>query len=409
MLRILTSVAVALPAAEAIFVTPSSPCSVKCGNVQGSTPVDDLVCDPKEFVPGGNQMFQSCVECELSSGYSRGTQTDVEAALYNMRLATSFCLFGHEDGSVPDIGVCLTSKACGPFRDAMLFGNVSVEADGYDYCALWPIADDTDFDGCRDCLQSAHFNYMANFFVALQAGCEQQPVPGVLLGLDGSVFSTDDVNITAPSPTAAVDPDWFDDGPLPLGAKVGIAIGGLALLLTVAGFFIVWNGKRRRRAFLRTLEKKYGNQGWPSPQTQGDMFETPSSSRPLRGWDDSPMSVQTEAEKLWPRYVSPYSSQYNSPVNGADVSGMQWPAATLSPQREIGVALGGDDKWAPPYDGGKGKQVQPESYEMHQVESAGQMTAQGQPAHLQNDAPVLGHPGYGRKSDSPPLRYAPYE
>lgn len=246
-------------------------------------------------------------------------------------------------------------------------------------------------------------------FAVLQAGCEQQPVPGVGLGLSGDVFSTDDVEVTAPSPTAAVDPNWFDHGPISLGAKVGIAIGGLILVLSIAGFCIVWNGKRRRRAYLRTLEKKYGNQGWPSPQNHAEMFETPVSQHPLRGWDDSPMSVQTEAEKLWPRYVSPYSSQYNSPVSGNEGPSMQWPAAALSPQREIGVALGGEDptdKWAAStLHEGKGKDKQPESYEMHNVDSAGG-SRPSQHTHTTQAAPVLGHPGYGRKSDSPPLRYA---
>jgi hypothetical protein len=434
MLRIITTLAAAgalLPAADAILASPGSPCASKCGNVQRSTPKDDLVCGQDNYAIGTGQTFKSCLECEITSDYSSGGRTDVESSLFNLRLTTSYCLWGFPENEEVESTPCTTSKACEPFRDAIQSGkksgNLDPDVGGYDYCALWPVADEQDFEGCRDCLRLAEREYMANFFSVLQAGCEQQPKPGMTLGLDGDVFSTDDVQITEPGPMVKPDPSWFEEGPITLGGKVGIAIGGIALLLSLAGCGVVWNGKRRRRAYLRRLERKYGNQGWPSPQnaTQGEMFETPISQRPLRGWDDSPMSAQTaatgDAEKPWGRYVSPYSSQYNSPVAGAGVGGegpsMQWPAAALSPQREIGVALGGGDaggdKWVPsapapasPAGDVKGKD-RDESYEMHRVDSAGG-TWTRQPVNLQG-APVLGHPGFGRAADSPPLRYSPHE
>lgn len=208
----------------------------------------------------------------------------------------------------------------------------------------------------------------------LQAGCEQKPEPGVTVAVEGDLFSTDHVNVTEPTPMATVDPAWFDNGPLNLSAKVGIAVGGFVVLLIIAGFLIVWNGKRRRRAYLRKLDTKFTNRGWPSNHGQGEMFETPVSQRPLRGWDDSPMD--SSPDKPFPRYISPYASQCNSPSNAQDMASMPWPSAALARNHNIGVAHGGDSQsgssnngWGTSSDE-KGKTTLVESYEMHDVESS---------------------------------------
>lgn len=255
----------------------------------------------------------------------------------------------------------------------------------------------------------------------LEAGCQQKPIAGVNLGLKGNIFSSDIVNITAPTPTAKVDPAWFDHGPLTLGGKVGVAVGGFIFLLILTGVFIVCRGRRRRKAFLRNLQAsmpqmKAGPGGWPSMPMQHDTGETPISQRPLRNWDDSPVTGNTE--KTFPRYFSPYSSQFNSPISATDVNHMPWPEPALgstmgSPNspREIGLALGSavdinsagsSQRWPlSPDDKGKMKD---ESYEMQHVDSAGSgAVANRQPVHV--EAPILGHPGYGRNSDSPPRQY----
>ena len=251
---------------------------------------------------------------------------------------------------------------------------------------------------------------------ALQAGCEQQPDGDLALGIDGDIFSSTPVEITAPTPHISVDPSWFDQGPLDVGAKAGIAAGGVVLVLAVAGFFIVWRGKRRRRAFLATLASsrpiQKGKGGWPSSplaRGPGEMGETPLSQRPLRGngWNDSPMTDATE--QPYGRYFSPYSSQYTSPVNGSEAQGAQWPqSAAGRSQHSIGLALSPEDRY---HDGnlmdaaasGKGRVYDDGSYEMHEVGSAGGSTRDRR--RSQQEAPVLGHPGYGRNSESPPRRY----
>lgn len=261
--------------------------------------------------------------------------------------------------------------------------------------------------------------------VALQVGCDQKPTAGSTISVSGSIFSKTLMNETTPTPTSS----WTtigDSGPLSLGAKAGIAIGGLCALLALAGFCVVCTGRRRRRAFLRKLEMQHRDSGWPHPGVRGagagglvvhrgpDMNETPLSQKPLRGWDDSPQSATASdvPSSGYGRYFSPYSSQQTSPVNGAEAAAaMAWPrefhtqpvygaeafpaAAAQDHRREeetavgaaaaplpIGLALGGDEpslrskvsdqSVQSKGVGGPGKEVVDniEEYELHDVSSS---------------------------------------
>lgn len=181
--------------------------------------------------------------------------------------------------------------------------------------------------------------------VLLQVGCDQRPSLGATIAVTGSLFSTTLLAEATPSPTGSwTNPS--DSGPISLGAKVGIAIGALCLVLVAAGVFIVCNGRRRRRAFLRKLEmrQREADGGWPHSSYAGsgrhggnshgiinrgpEMNDTPLSQKPLRGWDDSPQSatMSEPGSSSGARYFSPYASQQTSPVNG--VPGQmyhQWP------------------------------------------------------------------------------------
>ncbi|KAF7561302.1 hypothetical protein G7046_g2839 [Stylonectria norvegica] len=376
MLRLLTSFAVVgavLPAAQAVLVTPGSPCSTSCGNVLDATTPADVICSQDGYSVGTGQLFEGCVNCELSSGYRNEQETDTQWMLYNLRYATSYCLFGTPDNKNVISTPCITSTACGPFKNAIEFKNMSSNTESYDYCALWPVTDTKDFNGCKQCLQAGNQEYLANFITVLQAGCEQQPISGDSVGIEGSIFSHDNVNATVASAVPTVDPDWFDHGAISLGGKVGIAIGGVVFLLVLAGFFIIWNGKRRRKAYLRSLEDRNAHKGWPSPHNPGEMRETPLSQRPLRGWDDSPQSANTDVN--FPRYFSPYSSQYNSPVSALEQPSMPWPdtahAANHSPNHSIGLAVHPDGVWDPNLMDAQRHMGGHEAYEMHDVESAG--------------------------------------
>lgn len=186
-------------------------------------------------------------------------------------------------------------------------------------------------------------HYLNNFVVMLNATCSQKPAAGSTISVAGNPFSTIPMNVTTPTPTPL-----FTYNPshtaVPIGARVGIAVGGIIVILAVAGCCVVCNGKRRRRRFLRELEKRHADAaGWPHPKAPHggtDMLETPASQRPLRGWDDTPASAATEAstDPGLGRHFSPYSSTYNSPVSAMDGPTMRnWP--TLSPQKLTQVQM----------------------------------------------------------------------
>lgn len=228
--------------------------------------------------------------------------------------------------------------ACEPLGGAFSYKNMSTTAGALDYCKKWH---QESYPRCSECLIPLQMDkirgiYQNNLLTILEAACEQKTDPGFTVSIAGDPFDpTVAVAIVEPhADFSSVDaPDY---GPVSLGARVGIAFGGLAFILIVAGVCIVCNGKRRRRAFLRELERRHGGQGWPHPKSRyggggngPDMFETPVSQRPLRGWEnESPVSAHTDAP--FQRYFSPYSSQYASPVVGPEGPGSnnghhQWP------------------------------------------------------------------------------------
>lgn len=360
----------------------------------------------------------------------------------------------------------MSSRACGVLKNAIQFGNFSTNVGAYDYCQHWDFSDLT--NGCEQCLRASDDDYLANMVALLQVGCSQKPAAGATVAVEGGIFSTTLLQEGTPTPVNSWNGDT-DSGPLSLGAKVGVAIGGLCFALVVAGFCIVCNGRRRRRAYLRKLEMRQKDAGWPHHGAAGggggggpssssggsggvinrgaDMNETPLSQKPLRGWDDSPLSA-TATDTSYGRYFSPYSSHYNSPVSAAGtpaIMAQQWPsfhdhlsphsphgyhdqhhgfpssaqekamhdqhdaeAAAAGPSSahqpiHIGVALGGDEPSLrtepsnPSFRDVEQQQQQqyhqhrgdggaaPEEYELHEVSSAGGSSAGGP------NAPMMGH------------------
>ncbi|KUI56776.1 hypothetical protein VP1G_04115 [Cytospora mali] len=442
----LTASAALAGSASAILVTQGSPCDDQCGNVLSATTGPDIECDQNNYGSAAGIVYKNCMNCELSSTYysTELNQTDQQWLLYNARFALSYCMFGEPGNVVVDDSPCITSRACGSLEQALEYGNFSTSVGAYDYCSEWDLSEFV--SGCVNCLRSSEEDYLANLVTLLQVGCDQQPSPGDTVGVKGGIFSTTKMNETTPS----LQNTWTNTidnlGPVSLGGKVGIAAGGFCFLLAVTGFFIVCNGRRRRRAFLRKLEMRQKEAEWTHPAaTNGvihrgpDMNETPVSQKPLRGWDDSPRSTD---EHHFPRYFSPYSSQYNSPVSAAGtpaIMAQQWPqnfqdqmvqgypsssqekamqdqheaaTGTLNQPANIGVALGGDDQNLRTESSSqsgrdRGQYTTGEEYELHEVSSAGGSSAGGnnQVGHsssfknrMARGAPVLQHPGNGRYS-----------
>lgn len=62
----------AVPGARAIAVAPNSPCSSQCGNDLSQTSAADLVCQQGNYGDSTGVVFEACINCELTSGYSTG-------------------------------------------------------------------------------------------------------------------------------------------------------------------------------------------------------------------------------------------------------------------------------------------------------------------------------------------------
>ncbi|KAI1100151.1 hypothetical protein F4804DRAFT_319809 [Jackrogersella minutella] len=383
-------------ASSALLVANGSPCGTQCGNVLSSTTPDMIVCDESAYSTTTNgQVFEACIGCETTSSYAttQGQQnvSDLEYMLYNIRYATNQCLY--DAGTNP----CITSFACQNIEEAIQYQNLSTSSSIYGYCDKWT---DYNLDKCHDCLISeANGHYLSNFISVLDGACRLRLEPPATIPLQGNIFSTNIVNVTSPTPTATFVPPGLN-GPLDSGSIAGIVVGGLVVVLAIAGCGIVLNGKRRRKAYLRRREQVTKN--WPPSQGGGgEMFETPISQRPLRGWEDSPVSAATPS--TFPPYFSPYVSQYNSPVSGVEgPSNVAWP---VEKSQNIGVAISPDHEVHSPWDDKKGKDkaaVDNDGYELQEgVNSAGGYGFPIPPPPPLTAAPTLGHPGYGRYGAPP--------
>lgn len=272
---------------------------------------------------------------------------------------------------------------------------------------------------CSACLsvQSNQY-YLNNFLTALNAACIQQPVPGNTISIQGSLFSTTPVNITSPTPTpTGVN---YSTGGLTLAAKIGIAVGGIVVLLAILGFCIVWNGKRRRRAYLRKVQEESGYGDWRKNHSfaaeeglrvqppmggatppmgaargGGAFFDSPDSQRPLHPWgarpgeDDSPASGFGEKA-----YFSPYSSNYNSPVSAQDQIppiARDWPTVERKGSIHDHVPMGRDwgiDRKGSVQSGSSRVRSRSRENREKERDDGG--------FEMQNVAPVLKHPGHGR-------------
>ncbi|GAW12502.1 hypothetical protein ANO14919_018720 [Xylariales sp. No.14919] len=396
---VLSALAHSVPA---IFVARDSPCSRNCGNTLDATAADQIVCDDANYGTSAGSVFRSCVTCESTSSYTiddgNKTESDLQAMLFNMRFTVAQCLFRLETDQ------CSTELGCGRLQGALEYGNLSSEVTPYGYCSIWS---DYDLDKCTSCLLAGGKAYMRNFLSILSGACELQLQPPQTIPLTGDIFSNDYTNVTNPTPTAAVQAH-NSVGPLSYGALAGIVIGGVALILILLGCGIVINGKRRRKNYLRRRGEQTKN--WPSQPVGGDMFETPLSQKPLRGgWGDSPVSAATtEGQYQYPRYFSPYATQFDSPISAVEGHGqMAWPTEKA---QSIGVALSPDhDNAESPWSDRKGKDkadASVDGYELQEgVSSAGGYGfSVPPPPPILSEAPMLNHPGNGRQGQAYPPR-----
>ncbi|CAK7269843.1 hypothetical protein SEPCBS119000_003778 [Sporothrix epigloea] len=381
---VLVTAVVLASSATALLVAPGSPCEQYCGNVLSTTTGADMTCQDSDYASTSTGVvFEACIGCELQSAYSTGNISDLNyllcknanseavalskcifwlMSLDNLRYAIVYCLFGLENNTNSADSPCiikyvggtvsfpraarinlltLDSPACGMLESAFTYDNMTVGVGSYGFCQDWI---EIQVPKCTACLSSSS-PFLQNYVIILDAACRQMPNIGSTLGVQGGPFSTTPMTITTPS-TAPLYTYTPVHSAISLGAEVGIAVGGFAFFLVATGFLIVFFGRRRRRAFLKSIEARQSSgqdgsgphvasNGWPSSsmfQTTGkayDRYATPTSTQPLRGWENaSPVSVSTAAESngYFPRHLSPHKSQGNSPIGADDGSTYSaWP------------------------------------------------------------------------------------
>jgi len=128
--------------------------------------------------------------------------------------------------------------------------------------------------------------------VALQAGCTQRPPAGLLIGLDGTVFSTTAVNITFPG-----DNHNKKRKGLSQGGIIGISVSAaLFLLMLGAALFVCYRKyrDRNRMSKLRSpLDSRFGAQNITSPNSgaYGNPY-APPTVRVSQPFDASTLSVK---------------------------------------------------------------------------------------------------------------------
>lgn len=292
----------------ALLVAPSSPCAVQCGNTLTTTSGPEITCDDGEYgYSTYGATFQSCIACELGSTfYDSGTNfSDFQAALYNLRFALSWCLWGFDNNTNTEDIPCLTYYSCAPLQDMFEFDNLALNSTNYDYCSVLD-QNEISEPRCSACLsETGSDSYLSNFVTVLSGACDQKPDPGVTLSFQGSPFSTIPLNITIPTPKGLSYYKGVSDG-LSLGAKVGISVGCVLAALATAGFCIVWNGKRRRRRVLNEKARQRGYE-WDAAQhglaakdgtstgegTPAGFFDSPQSQRPFANAWGYPQDVKS--------------------------------------------------------------------------------------------------------------------
>ncbi|KAK4154578.1 hypothetical protein C8A00DRAFT_14303 [Chaetomidium leptoderma] len=255
---------------SALQVTPNSPCSSECRDSldldvsdpnSSNTINSDITCLDTAYSSAAGSKFKSCMTCLQTSTFSQGSESDTMWFLYNLRYTAAYCVFGYPNATGHASTPCTTDTACGPLQASLEHGIPDPrKTTAYSYCSAGggEASDPTNFEHCTPCISAeGRTKYLVNYFVALEAGCRQQPGPGVLLGLNDTIFSETKLDIVDPATLLKADEAR---GPgLAIPVIVGIAAGAVVLLLIVAGFTFVCLRKRRNKRVRASAEADFYN------------------------------------------------------------------------------------------------------------------------------------------------------
>ncbi|KAF5630690.1 exo-alpha-sialidase neuraminidase [Fusarium tjaetaba] len=260
----LSTIALSSSSSFALHFTTESECAALCSDGSNSTTSNpqtsttnstDVVCEDNEYSSSGNGIrFKNCLNCLQKSDTTWKEQSDVYWFLYNVRYAFDVCLYSYPDAA--DSGTinspCNIESSCGSLEDALTASLLKTTPDNqFDYCeAENSVIKSSSYSQCIGCLQStSNQKYLANFLVALKAGCIQEPKKGDILGLSGTIFTHTLINITDPNTNQTLPgDDGAPVGSMTTGTIVGIAVGcGLGIAGMVWLIFMYCRRSRQRR------------------------------------------------------------------------------------------------------------------------------------------------------------------
>ncbi|KAI1330198.1 hypothetical protein F5Y16DRAFT_396764 [Xylariaceae sp. FL0255] len=327
-----------IPYSTALQVTPNSPCSSLCADPAGNTTDPnsfgttnaDITCLDSDYpTTQAGQRFESCLTCLQSSTFSSGSESDQLWFLYNLRYAFDNCIFGFPNATGGSSSPCSTSTACGSLQPALEEGNLDPNSEAYSFCNVdgSDLTQSNSITKCLGCVAATdNENFLANFLVALQVGCEQQPAVGSTIALNGTVFAETRVGATNSSGNGS------NSGvTLSTAAVIGLVIGGLVLLGAITGIIFICYRKRRNRRVRLGLggsagSKRRGHRPASSLSFRCQTHVTPRSA----GFPNISESTIEEAEEEEKNYGGahmalgshPFVSE--SPVSKHSAGG--WPA-----------------------------------------------------------------------------------
>ncbi|KAF4452898.1 hypothetical protein F53441_4324 [Fusarium austroafricanum] len=295
---------------HALYFTPDSECAALCSDGSNSTSSDfkasatnssDIVCEDDKYSASGNGIrFKNCLNCLQKSKTTWKKESDVYWFLYNVRYAFDVCLYSYpsavDSGSVNS--PCNIESSCGSLESAMKTSLLKTTPDNqFDYCeAQDSIIKSSSYKECIGCLQStSNQQYLANFLVALRAGCIQEPKAGDKLGLSGTIFTSSLINITDPNTNETMPgDDGAPVGSMTTGTIVGIAVGcGLAFAGAVCLLFIYCRRSRKRHGAGIKIESPPPD----APMNDRSMYGIQKSSY-FTDYPARPLSTMSNAARL---------------------------------------------------------------------------------------------------------------
>jgi hypothetical protein len=204
----------------------------------------DIVCKDLDYTGNAKgQKFQDCMNCLQNSTAATPTENDQTWYIYNLRFAVNTCIFNATNATDPISTSCEGDDACGPLKESFLdrmqntknlteFGYCRTTSPNYSYL--------TQMELCSQCIrQNNNTDYLANFMVALKAGCIQEPTNTYRIGLNSTVFTHNTVNITSAINT--------EKQSISSGAIIGITIACGVVVLVITAAIMSYNQKKHDR------------------------------------------------------------------------------------------------------------------------------------------------------------------